>query len=284
MSTQRRGGYKLVEFSSDPNLSTVQEITNLLKDGTSIVPNTPVETLADGNEAPAGKGLKISIRSSNIDQTVFDALRAFELAQTKLTFRYLSLEAPQIICDCEAAWSEYVQANVTSTLDNAVFKVGAGSAKLDVAANAGTGRLATKAVTSIDLSTRKELSFWIKSSIDLAAGDLQLLLDDTAACASPLETLNIPAIANGVWTKVNLAPVTPANLTAVISIGLNMAVDKGAFIVNIDDIRAVVSNFVVKGVIPMVDQDAQQSGKFNATKVTGNGFAYRESDVIVFTP
>lgn len=284
MSTQRRGGYKLVEFSSDPNLSTVQELTDLLKDGTSIVPDTPVEEFADGAPKPAGKGYKISVRVANIDQTVFDALRAFELAQTPLAFRYLSLEPEQILCDCEAAWSEYVQANVTSTLDAAVFKLGAGSAKMDVAAGASTGRLATKAITSINLTARTELSLWFKSSIGLNAGDLQLLLDDTAACVSPIETLNIPALSAGVWTKVNLALATPANLTAIISVGLNMAVDKGAFVVNIDDIRAVVSNTVIKGVIPIVDQDPQQAGKFNATKVTGNGFSYQESGVMVFTP
>ena len=284
MGLQRRGGYKLVEFSSDANLSTVMELTDLLKDGTSIVPDTPVEDFADGAPRPAGKGYKISVRSANVDQTAFDALKAFELAQTKINFRFLGLEPEQIICDCEAAWSEYVQANVTSTLDNAVFQVGAGSAKLDVAAGSNTGRLATKAITSINLTARTEISLRIKSSIALNAGDLQLLLDDTAACVSPQETLNIPALSAGVWTKVNLTLATPANLTAVISVGLNMAVDKGAFVVNIDDIRAVVSNTVIKGVIPVVDQDPQQAGKFNATKVTGNAFSYQESGVLIFTP
>ena len=260
------------------------ELTDLLKDGTSIVPDTPVEDFADGAPRPAGKGYKISVRSANVDQTAFDALKAFELAQTKINFRFLGLEPEQIICDCEAAWSEYVQANVTSTLDNAVFQVGAGSAKLDVAAGSNTGRLATKAITSINFTARTEISLRIKSSIALNAGDLQLLLDDTAACVSPQETLNIPALSAGVWTKVNLTLATPANLTAVISVGLNMAVDKGAFVVNIDDIRAVVSNTVIKGVIPVVDQDPQQAGKFNATKVTGNAFSYQESGVLIFTP
>jgi len=281
---QRRGGYKLVEFSSDPNLGTVQEITDLLKDGTGIEPETPTEEFADGTDRSAGKGYKINIRSANIDQTVFDALKAAELAQSQLAFRFVSIDTEQIIDDCEDAWDEYVGADVTSTLDPTDKKVGAGSAKLDVAVGASVGRLATEAIVSMNLTARKQVSLQIKSSISLAAGDLQLLLDDMAACVTPLETLNIPALSAGVWTKVNLTLATPANLTAVISVGLNMAVDKGAFIVNIDDVRAVVANFVVKGVVPKVDQDPQQVGKFNAVKVTGKGYSYQESSVIVFTP
>jgi len=73
----------------------------------------------------------------------------------------------------------------------------------------------------------------------VAANVLQLVLDETAACASPDETLNIPALAAGVWRYVRLA-VTGAGTTrdATISIGINAASDPGAATLFVDDIRA----------------------------------------------
>lgn len=145
-----------------------------------------------------------------------------------------------VIEDGEDAWNESADADVTSTLDAAVSKVGAGSAKLAVAAGASAGDLlATEAVTAKDLSKYDQIKLWIRSTVLTAAGDLQLLLDNTASCASPVLTLDIPALAANTW-KHCVIPYdrNTAGLDAIISVGLKYVTDIGAVNINIDDIRA----------------------------------------------
>ena len=143
----------------------------------------------------------------------------------------------KIIDDCQVAWA--AAANVTATADIAARKVNAKGAKLVIAAGFITGLVATRDFASIDLSGSKYIGFWIKSDIPVAANVLQLVLDETAACASPDETLNIPALAAGVWRYIIVA-VTGAGTSrdATISIGINAASDPGAATLFIDDIRA----------------------------------------------
>lgn len=124
----------------------------------------------------------------------------------------------------------------TPSRDTSVFQEGTASVKLTVAAGAGVELLAYHNITPINLHVYKSVGFWFRSSVNLSSGDLKFLLDDTAACASPLETLDIPAITANTWTWVNLNFATPANLTAIASIGIKQAVDKGAMVLNIDQI------------------------------------------------
>ena len=111
--------------------------------------------------------------------------------------------------------------------------------KLVIAAGFTTGLVATRDFAAIDLSGSKYIGFWIKSDIPVAANVLQLVLDETAACASPDETLNIPVLAAGLWRYIRVA-VTGAGTTrdALISVGINAASDPGAATLFIDDIRA----------------------------------------------
>ena len=143
-----------------------------------------------------------------------------------------------LVEDCEDAWDEYVQANVTSTADTIDKIVGAASAKMAVADLAAVGRLATEAITSINLSPYKYLRAWVKSSIAITSGDLSILLDDTAACVSPLEDLNIGALVAATWTQITIPLANPSLLTAIISIGIDMDIDKGIFDFWIDQVRA----------------------------------------------
>ena len=143
----------------------------------------------------------------------------------------------QTIEDCEDAW--VAKTNVTSTADSSVKLRGTNSSKNVIAADFTTGIATTEDFSSLDLSAESGVHFWIYSTIATAAGDLQLLLDDTSACASALETLSVPALAANTWTPVYIAYATPGNLTAIISVGLNVAVDNGAQTVYLDDIRSV---------------------------------------------
>ena len=146
-----------------------------------------------------------------------------------------------LIEDCEDAWDEYVAANVTSTADAGDKIVGAASAKLDVGVDAAVGRLATEAFASKDLSPYKYLKVWLKSSIALDAGDLDIMLDDHPQCVSPLRELAIPALSADTWTQLPLDMGDTSGLTAIISIGIDMNTDKGAFIFHIDQVRSTES-------------------------------------------
>ena len=137
-------------------------------------------------------------------------------------------------------WSELVDGDVTATADTSFKKEGSASLKLVVAAGAGAGDiLATEDLTSVDLTDRTELEIWIFSTTALDAGDLQVLLDNTALCASPVETLNIPATTANTWTKHVISLANPYNDSAIISVGIKMVTDKGAFTLFVDDIKAV---------------------------------------------
>jgi hypothetical protein len=143
----------------------------------------------------------------------------------------------QIVEDCEDAWDELVDGDVTSTAD-ADCKVGTKSAKLAVAAAVAAGDiLATEVVGSMDLSSYKHINLWIKSSVELALGDMQLLLDDTAQCASPLKLLDIPALSAATWTLIRLDLGDASGLTAIISVGIKQVVDKGAFDLYVDHVH-----------------------------------------------
>jgi hypothetical protein len=84
----------------------------------------------------------------------------------------------------------------------------------------------------------------------------------------------------GTWTKIALVLSNPAALTAVISVGLKMVVDKGAFNLLIDDVRAIADNIVVKNVPVIVGFEQGEHGKYNVMKVTGEVSAVSESDLI----
>jgi hypothetical protein len=280
-----RGGFSVAEYSTNSSLSTVKEITKELKEGTGIEPSTPTEEFTDGTDGGAGKDYTFNIRSAELAADVYADLKTAELNETDIYFRLIGLDTEQIIEDCEDAWNEFVGANVTSTQELTDKKVGIASAKINVAVDAGVGILATEAISpAINLSARKEVSLWIKNSVQLAAGDLQLLLDNSPNCATPLETLNIPALAAAIWTKVNLTLSNPAALTAVASVGLKMVVDKGAFIVYLDDIRAVTMNWVLKKAKVTHVDDPKAKGAFHAKKIVAKASGATEADVLVFTP
>ena len=83
---------------------------------------------------------------------------------------------------------------------------------------------------------------WVKSTVATSSGNLKLLLDDTASCASPIETLSLPALTADTWTFVRMSLSTPELDTAIISVGLEYDSDLGACTVWVDDIVAVAND------------------------------------------
>jgi len=145
------------------------------------------------------------------------------------------------IDNCEDAWNEQVDTDVTASLDTDDYKIGSGSCKFEVAAGLTDGDIIASEVVSVDLSAYTQVLWWAKSSVAInTAGDLQMLLDEDALCASPL-TVNFPALAANTWTPCSTA-ADMSDYDATISVGVKLAAnDPGAFNLWLDHIMAAKS-------------------------------------------
>ena len=137
----------------------------------------------------------------------------------------------------ESLWA--TSTNVTTIRDSVDKKESSWSAEIGIAAAATTGLMASRDLSAtVDLSSNDSVSVWLKSDVATDANDLQITLDDTAACASSLEDINVPALTAGTWQRVVVAIADNSDMTAIKCVGLRVAVDKGAQVVNLDDITS----------------------------------------------
>ena len=144
-----------------------------------------------------------------------------------------------LLHSCNAAFDETVDSDITVTVDTEDKKRGTGSNKFVIAGGASAGDIATDSISSKDISKYDYLECWVKSTVATSAGNLKILLDDSASCASPIETLEVPALTANTWTYVRIALANPETDTAIISIGLEYDSDLGACQVRLDDIKVV---------------------------------------------
>ena len=140
---------------------------------------------------------------------------------------------------CAEAFDETVDSDFTVSLDTKDKKQGTQSCKFVIAAGASAGDIATDSITSKDISGYDYIEFWAKSTVATSAGNLKILLDDTASCASPIETLSVPALSANTWTFCRVALSNPETDTAIISVGLEYDADIGTTTVWLDDISVV---------------------------------------------
>ena len=141
--------------------------------------------------------------------------------------------------DCGTTFDEKTDGDFTQSLDTKDKKQGTQALKMVIASGASAGDFVTDSITSKNISGYDYIEMWVKSTVATSAGNLKLLLDDSASCASPLETLSIPALTADTWTFVRMQLSTPELDTAIISVGLEYDSDLGACTVWIDDIAAV---------------------------------------------
>ena len=141
--------------------------------------------------------------------------------------------------DCGTTFDEKTDGDFTQSLDTKDKKQGTQALKMVIASGASAGDFVTDSITSKNISGYDYIEMWVKSTVATSAGNLKLLLDDSASCASPLETLSIPALTADTWTFVRMQLSTPELDTAIISVGLEYDSDLGACTVWIDDITAV---------------------------------------------
>lgn len=144
------------------------------------------------------------------------------------------------IHECGATFDERTDGDFTQSLDTKDKRQGNQSLKLTIASGASAGDFITDSITSKDISQYDYIEMWVKSTVATSSGNLKLLLDDSASCASPLETLSLPALTADTWTYCRMALSSPELDTAIISVGFEYDSDLGACVVWIDDIKAVV--------------------------------------------
>lgn len=142
---------------------------------------------------------------------------------------------------CESGWTQ--GSGDTVAYDATDFIKGSKSLKVTLAAGRSDGDLlAYKDISSVDASARTEISFWIKSSTDLAAGALEIVVSESNHASGEktgtyVECLSTVLTADK-WTHVSLTK-TLSSYNAVISVSLfaNAALASG-LIVRVDDITA----------------------------------------------
>ncbi len=121
--------------------------------------------------------------------------------------------------DCEDAWDESTHDGITSTADSGDPQVGSNNVKLAWASDLPQAGeiLASEVITSVNLEDSTQIRLYVKKHAD-NDGVYQLVLDDNANCASPIETIDLTFTSSWVQVTINLA--NPASDTAIISIGI----------------------------------------------------------------
>lgn len=150
--------------------------------------------------------------------------------QQRVSVRTLLLEA------CDAVWGT-IDTDVTATVDSEVRRRGS-ALKLVIATGVIAGDdLATETITTSDISKYTHLEFWIRSTVTLSAGDLNIILSDSGGTE---ETLSVPAVASAdTWTFMRIALASPENDTEITTIAIDYTVDKGASTLWVDQFFVV---------------------------------------------
>lgn len=170
-----------------------------------------------------------------VNKYAYDIPSAF-VALYLLEFEY-STAIDHLIESCGAVWDELSDANVTPTLDTTTLS--GSSLKLAVAAGCGANTiLATEDIAPLDITDCDEVVAEVYSSIALDAGDKQILLAPDAQCATPAESLAIPAIAANTPTYIAISLANPPSDSAIISVGVKMITNLAAYNFWIRNIRA----------------------------------------------
>jgi hypothetical protein len=187
-----------------------------------------------------------------------------------------------LVHDMDSEFDETTDTDVSQTLDDEDKKQGGYSLKLSYGSGVDANDTVTDSIASTDISSMTHLEGWVKSENALASGDIHVLLDNTASCASPVETLNIGAVTAETWTRFKVALANPWDDTAIISVGLRYTTNVAEGEVWFDDFIAVDNNSAVW--MPLsshqwyVDQEARdlvltQGGKdaagYKALKLIG---------------
>ena len=194
---------------------------------------------------------------------------------------------PKVIDNCDVNWTAGTHG--TPELDTGDKKEGSASVKIVVASAVAGDILATHDFTAINLVNHRSAQLWIKSSVNMVAGDLCLLIDEISACGGspPEEVLEVPALTANVWKQVTLALATPADLEAVISVGVEYNANPQDCNIWVDDIKAISSLTITDEAVGTGDGTTKEFDLDNANvdvdalEVKVDGVVVRDYDVTV---
>lgn len=111
------------------------------------------------------------------------------------------------------------------SLDTSERVEGASAVKLEVPGNIPSGTLlAYRDFTTVDMTGDTVVLMSLRCDRAVGFQDLQYLLDNTSACASPIESIYVTDnLDANIWNNLTLDLATPASLGSVISNGLKIA-------------------------------------------------------------
>ena len=109
------------------------------------------------------------------------------------------------LLSCDSVFDETVDSDFTVSVDTEDYKRGSASNKFVIALGASAGDIATDSITSVNLAKYDYIEFWIKSTAATSSGNLKILLDDSASCATTIETLLVPALTADTWKYCSVA-------------------------------------------------------------------------------
>ncbi|MFA6338627.1 MAG: hypothetical protein WCW87_01030, partial [Candidatus Paceibacterota bacterium] len=176
-------------------------------------------------------------------------LGAARTAQLSYGFRYTtdigaaifkadSISAIFDAADVTTNWAGSSNVTVSALNTSGNFKEGTAARRCSFASGAVVGSKCyrtSNAGGAFTIGPGTTVSFWVRSSVALNAGDFQWMDDGSATLGSPEDTVNLPAIAANTWTYITLTSANSAN-KSVRSYGFNQAVDKGVMTLDIDAI------------------------------------------------
>lgn len=189
-----------------------------------------------------------------------------------------------IVHDCQTDWDQQTPANTTHALVVKATEgiVGGGSTASCVKLTVSNGtfvtgivasKLVALATTSYNYAYSNYVYAWVRSTINLAAGDIAFCTDETANLASSQDVL-LPALSANTWTRVRLdvSSIAMTDKDVVISIGMKVVVDKDqTFSVYWDDVRWAQSDPVI--------YNGGFTGNANGWSL-GAGWTYNSNNVI----
>ncbi len=141
-----------------------------------------------------------------------------------------------LVEDCEDVWVAGTGASSISTITG---KVGTNAVRDTTTTLGASALMMTEVIAPGTLVSYDGVYFWFRSSVTTAAGDIALLLDDTALCASPIEILNLPALTATTWKQCFVRFADPTLLGAIISVGTRQVTDLADGTFDIDDVEAL---------------------------------------------
>ena len=146
--------------------------------------------------------------------------------------------------DLNSSTYESKHASVTVSSTSEMTRFTSNSIKLDILDSISDADVIfSRSIGSTDISRFTHVEFWIWVQTAVAASDLALLLDDTANCGSPKETIPLPALSARTWTYCRLALANPEDDTAIISVGLEYNANNDANTILMNKLIADVEGY-----------------------------------------